>query len=106
MWNGMITLYRVPSRKDTQRITSHRLAVLASSALAGLTLCLLVEPASATAGHACSAALTSRSRAEMEQFLRDYPLAGVACLARARTLQGFPFGGAGGRYGSTSNGEI
>ena len=100
----IIVLARAQERKGMPRKVSHILALLTNSALAGLSLCLLTEPAGATAGHACSAALMSGSRAAFEQFLKEYPLAGDACLARARTSQGFAFGNAGGGHGS-SNGS-
>ena len=72
--------------------TPLRFALLASSVLAGFSFCL--EPASAdpSTPDACSAVLMNRSPATIEQFVREYPVDGEACLAMTTTSHGFPFG--------------
>jgi hypothetical protein len=72
--------------------TSLRFGLLASSVLAGFSLCL--EPASAaqSTADACSAVLMNRSPATIEQFVKEYPVDGEACLATATTSHGFAFG--------------
>jgi hypothetical protein len=86
-------------RRGTSNRVSSRRALLATSALAGLSLCLLSSQASAAqvGADACSAALAGKSRAAIEQFLKEYPADGLACLATATTstVGGNPRGGNG-----------
>ena len=85
MLDRMLTL--VNWRRGTSSGVSSRLALLATSALAGLSLCLLSGEASAAqfGADSCSAALAGKSRAAVEQFLKEYPVGGLACLATATT---------------------
>src|SRR3984957_13862025 len=85
MWDTVVTVARW--RKGTSNGVSSRRALLASSALAGLSLCLLSSEASAAqfGADACSVALAGKSRAVIEQFLKEYPADGLACLATATT---------------------
>jgi hypothetical protein len=74
-------------RAGTSNGVSSRRALLASSALAALSLCLISTEASAAqfGADACSAALAGKSRAVIEQFLKEYPTDASACLATATT---------------------
>lgn len=74
MWDRVVTLARW--RKGTSNGVSSRRSLLATSALAGLSLCLLPNGASAGqfGAEACSAALAGKSRAAIEQFLKELSL--------------------------------
>src|ERR1700691_4766547 len=85
MWDRVVTVARW--RKGTSNGVSSRRALLASSALAALSLCLLSSGASAAqlGADPCSVALAGKSRGAIEQFLKEYPADRLACLATATT---------------------
>ena len=71
--------------------TPLRIALLASSALAGFGLLLQpVHPARAapSAADACSAVLANRSPAAIARFRKEFPREAEACLATATTSPG------------------
>jgi hypothetical protein len=100
MWDRMVTFAR--RRKGPSNEVFSRRALLATSALAGLSLCLFSGEAGAGQFREdrCSAALAGKSRAAIEQFLREYPADRLACLATATTSAD----GATARGGQGSNG--
>src|SRR5580693_2681782 len=98
MSDRVVTLARW--RNGASNGVSSRRALLSTSALVGLSLCLLSSGASAAqpGADACSAALAGKSRAAIEQFLREYPAGDSACLATATTSA--PSGNARGGHGN------
>src|SRR5580698_6450402 len=84
MWDRMVTFARW--RREPASEVSSRRALLATSALAGLSLCLLSGGADARQIHKdlCLTALAGKSPAAIEQFLREYPADRLACLPRRR----------------------
>ena len=86
MWNGVVTLahWRKGTSNGVSSINARCWRVRPGP---GLSLCLLSGEASAAQFGAdlCSAALAGKSRAAIEQFLKEYPVGGLACLATATT---------------------
>src|SRR5262245_49999643 len=107
VWDRMLSV--APWRKGTSNGVSSRRALMASSALAALSLCLVSSGASAAqfSADACSAALAGKSRAAIEQFLKEYPAGASACLATATTSTSGEHGrgGHGGSGSTTGHGN-